>query len=264
MKMKVLFTEQNMSFTPQFGVIHNISDGGFERGYEQGYIKGSSDGYIAGEKAGYDTGYHEGNKETFAVFKNIFNGTAVEISPEDMEGITRIPPSFWSNNNILQSFVMPDSIISIGGSAFYWASITHCVLSNNIKTMSTHAFSRCYNLNWGDLILPEALEYLDEYAFWYNRGIKSIVLPASISYLGKEVFAHCTNLEWVACRAVTPPSAESRLFYDTKLSALFVPRDSLDEYKNATNWSLYGDYMLPLEDYTVDGTITGAIDPDRI
>lgn len=38
----------------------------------------------------------------------------------------------------------------------------------------------------------------------------------------------------------------------------------VDSYKAATNWSTYATQFRALEDYTVDGTITGELDSTKI
>lgn len=45
---------------------------------------------------------------------------------------------------------------------------------------------------------------------------------------------------------------------------IYVPRDLVDSYKTATNWSTYASQFRALEDYTVDGTITGELDESKI
>ena len=56
MKIDVKFSETNQNFYPQFGEVYNISDGGYERGYDEGNEKG----YAIGHEAGYDEGYSAG------------------------------------------------------------------------------------------------------------------------------------------------------------------------------------------------------------
>ena len=48
MTFRVKFSEQGGSFRARFGEVHNISDGGYERGYAAGYEEGREDGYAAG------------------------------------------------------------------------------------------------------------------------------------------------------------------------------------------------------------------------
>ena len=45
---------------------------------------------------------------------------------------------------------------------------------------------------------------------------------------------------------------------------IYVPRALVDSYKAASNWSTYANQFRALEDYTVDGTTTGALDESKI
>ena len=45
---------------------------------------------------------------------------------------------------------------------------------------------------------------------------------------------------------------------------IYVPRDLIASYEAATNWSTFAGRYRALEDYTVDGTITGAFDDTRL
>lgn len=45
---------------------------------------------------------------------------------------------------------------------------------------------------------------------------------------------------------------------------IYVPSALVDIYKSATNWSTYATKFRALEDYTVDGTITGELDESKI
>jgi hypothetical protein len=45
---------------------------------------------------------------------------------------------------------------------------------------------------------------------------------------------------------------------------IYVPKALIEDYKAATNWSVYALQFRALEDYTVDGTTTGALDETKI
>ena len=45
---------------------------------------------------------------------------------------------------------------------------------------------------------------------------------------------------------------------------LYVPSAMVESYKAAENWSACADYFRALEDYTVDGTVTGELDETKI
>ena len=45
---------------------------------------------------------------------------------------------------------------------------------------------------------------------------------------------------------------------------IYVPKALIEKYKTATNWSTYANQFRAIEDYTVDGTITGELDESKI
>jgi hypothetical protein len=45
---------------------------------------------------------------------------------------------------------------------------------------------------------------------------------------------------------------------------IYIPSALIENYKGATDWSNYADQFRALEDYTVDGTITGELDETKI
>lgn len=51
MRLEVHFTELLQSFSPKFGEVINISDGGYERGYAAGYEVGNAEGYTKGRSS---------------------------------------------------------------------------------------------------------------------------------------------------------------------------------------------------------------------
>ena len=97
----------------------------------------------------------------------------------------------------------------------------------------------------------------------------------TVTSVGSSAFRDCTQLSCVIFRAETKCSlANIDAFKNTPFASgkaggkLIVPRALVEEYKTATNWSVIWGYgtnqFLALEDYTVDGTITGEIDWDKL
>ena len=60
----------------------------------------------------------------------------------------------------------------------------------------------------------------------------------------------------------------SNVFKNTPIASgtgyIYVPRALVDSYKVATNWATYAAQFRALEDYTVDGTVTGDLDESKI
>jgi hypothetical protein len=73
---------------------------------------------------------------------------------------------------------------------------------------------------------------------------------------------------WFKAFIIRTPSVctiQANTFYGTNFDSftrggrVYVPRNLVESYKVATNWSKYADYILPLEDYTHDGTVNGSL-----
>ena len=70
--------------------------------------------------------------------------------------------------------------------------------------------------------------------------LSSVVIPKTMEYIGKDAFSYCTSLTSVTCLAENPPElGTSAVFYNTNNCPIYVPPESVDAYKSATNWSTY-------------------------
>ena len=111
-----------------------------------------------------------------------------------------------------------------------------------------------------------------------------------LNVIGKASLADCEKLKYVVltnvtelkdyafidCKALDTLILSSENICVLRYSALsntpiasgtgyiYVPRALLDTYKTATNWSTYANQFRALEDYTVDGTVTGELDESKI
>lgn len=70
MNFKATISESNQAFVATFGEVHNISDGGYERGFEagkiEGYENGKNDGITEGIEQGKAEGYTQGKADGLA------------------------------------------------------------------------------------------------------------------------------------------------------------------------------------------------------
>lgn len=86
----------------------------------------------------------------------------------------------------MTSIAIPDSVISIGESAFEnWA----VKLPANLTELSEFIFAGCYKL--AVVKLPESLETIGYHAFEGCTGMK---LPDNVKYIDKHVFKNCTDV----------------------------------------------------------------------
>ena len=78
------------------------------------------------------------------------------------------------------------------------------------------------------------------------NNIKKIVLPSTIESIGDYAFARLESLETIVCKAKTPPQINLS-FLDIGTKKVFVPSDSVEDYKVSWNSSFYQLEILPIE-----------------
>ena len=123
-------------------------------------------------------------------------------------------------------------------------------------------------------------ETIGHSAFRGCEYLTKVDFPAA-TVIQVQVFAYCSSLTAVIlrsetlCRLVNVNAFQSCLHFHGTVDStynpngetdgyIYVPAALVDSYKAATNWSTIAAQFRALEDYTVDGTTTGELDPDKI
>ena len=137
-----------------------------------------------------------------------------------------------------------DTVTIIGQNAFMYCTALTSVALPAVTTIQSSAFSYCSALTKVDL--------------------------AAVTTIKNNTFNYCSNFDTLILRnEETVVTLENKAaFYSTKLYSgngyIYVPRALIDSYKTASQWSNFANQFRALEDYTVDGTITGELDPTKI
>lgn len=85
-------------------------------------------------------------------------------------------------------------------------------------------------------------------AFKNNAYILNVTIPNSVNSIGKSAFYYCTALTSVTVQSTTPPTLGSSAFSGTSENlVIYVPADSVDTYKAATNWSNYASKIQAIQ-----------------
>ena len=132
----------------------------------------------------------------------------------------------------------------INSSAFYECSKLTSANFPAATSINTSAFSSCSNLTSADF---SAVTSIGSYAFSSCSNLTSLILRKSDSIC---TLANTNAFNYSSIRSGT--------------GYIYVPRALVDTYKAASNWSTFANKFRALEDYTVDGTITGALDQSKI
>lgn len=184
--------------------------------------------------------------------------------------VTIIMSSAFCGCNALEEAQF-ESLESIGYDAFERCGIKNIDMSK-VKSVDTSAFSRS-NIMKAKMPLVESL---GRSAFQYCSAltILDISNPDAVKVPnidGYNTFESCTSMKALVLRS-TSQMIKLTASGDNKLPPtvtdgtcfIYVPRTLLETYKTATNWSVYAEQFRALEDYTVDGTLSGDIDETKI
>ena len=156
------------------------------------------------------------------------------------DSVTSIGDSAFYNTG-LTSITIPDSVTSIGDSAFYHCTrLTSVTIPDSVTSIGDRAFSGCYRLT--SVTIPNSVTSIGDSAFC-NTELTSITIPDSVTSIGDYAFYYCTRLT-----SVTIPDSVTSIgewaFHDTGI------------YNDSSNWEngvLYiGNYLIK-----ADSTISG-------
>ena len=180
----------------------------------------------------YMFGHFLGNKNTSFLIG--------DLTPLSMGlGLVLIKPvnvSIPNNNIVIQQgfefenesgIIIPESVTSIGTHAFYYWT------SNNQP-----------------LVIPDSVTSIGDYAFYkWEANNQPLVIPNGVTSIGEYTFSDWSLVPYVEMKAITPPTlAGSNAFDNQNDAPIYVPDESVDDYKTATNWVDLADRIFSIND----------------
>lgn len=104
------------------------------------------------------------------------------------------------------NYHLPNSIKKIGNQVFRWSGIQIHVSS--IEQWLNMEFGHWSHLSYDlslyvngelakDLVIPEGITKIPDYAFYFVSSIKTLTLPRSLDIIGINAFGYCRNLETI-------------------------------------------------------------------
>lgn len=115
------------------------------------------------------------------------------------------------------------------------ANLIRIIIPQNVNIIEEYAFASCTNL--ARITLNTDLTTIGLYAFGNCNSLKTITIPSSVTIIQGSAFNNCSILSTVYCAPTTPPTVGSWAFETT--CKIYVPRQSINAYKSANNWSEY-------------------------
>lgn len=180
-------------------------------------------------------------------------------------------------------------IKNIGASSFKSCTNLEKISSTSITSIANQGLYGCTNLKEFDF--PNLKKLSAGSVFQSCSSLVSAYCPNVEGTVGANSFNACTSLEKayfknistiggtnfngdtkfseIVINRITPPSLSNvNAFTNTPIAKyygyIYVPRQSLETYKNATNWINFSSQIRAIEDWTIDGTLDGNLDINRL
>ena len=167
------------------------------------------------------------------------------------DSVTSIGQGVVMDCSGLTSIDIPDSVTSIGNYAFSGcSSLTSVTIPNSVTSIGVAAFGSCSGLT--SITISDGVTSIEERVFTSCRGLTSIDIPDSVTSIGNSAFNYCSSLTSVYLLNPIPPTGYTYYTFQNTPSTkvLFVPIDAIG-YTTSwgnTTWSTVNYTMLPTEE----------------
>lgn len=144
----------------------------------------------------------------------------------------------------LTSVTIPNGVTSIGASAFVNCSgLTSVIIGSGLTSIGAMAFLGCNGLT--SIAIPDSVTSIEDAAFLTCSGLTNVTIGSGVTNIKIAAFQACSNLSSVTVEATTPPTLGTEVFINNASGRkIYVPSESVNAYKAATNWS---DYAADIE-----------------
>lgn len=172
-------------------------------------------------------------------------------------GMTSIPNAYcwylFSNSYTLAggefakkitSVAIPNGVTSIGKSAFRnCISLTSIEIPNSVTSIGEGTFYSCSKLT--NIVIPNNVTSIEENTFFFCQKLTILTIPANVSTIGSKALqiGSSSNKATITMKGLFPPTIQSNTFNASYLNKIYVPSASVTQYKNATNWANFADYI---------------------
>ena len=209
-----------------------------------------------------------------STFKSAFEGTLISSIPDDLFRYNVGASDFnlcFANTKITS---VPERLFYYCTNAYYfggadsWSNPEGCFSRSLLESVPANLFINnkkafdfrgCFQYS-KIKVLPAGL--LDncpvtkmEHFCYTCDELKHVILPATVPNLGNYSFAYCRQMKYFISTVETPPIIGARTFASSYISVrfqIYVPNDSVEAYKTATNWTELADSIKPMSHFAID------------
>lgn len=137
------------------------------------------------------------DNQSYSVSASLKSLKTVIIS-EEYKGkpVTDIKDNGFEYCGALSSALIPNSVTTIGSSAFSYSGLQSLVIPDSVTTIKESAFQSCNSLKF--IKLSNNLTLIPQQAFDHCSSLTSVDVPDGVISLEDAAFENCTNLESIS------------------------------------------------------------------
>ena len=197
-------------------------------------------------------------------------------------GVTHIGEDAFADGyyNALSSITIPSTVTSIGSafassspiSSLYIDSIESWCKISFISTSGNPLYGRATNKklyvngeNVTNLVIPDTVTKINEYAFNRWDFLTSLTIPSSVTSIGNGAFTSCSNLASVTVKAKNAPTLEQAATFAQCANPLsiYVPAGSMNNYEGSSWNSISNRVFIPAHTVEAASTENGTVTVDK-
>ena len=184
--------------------------------------------------------YSSGTDTRNLVYQNAIR--KVEIG----NGVTSFSSAAMRNLTSLSSITIPRGITSILHYMFWdCRSLSSVTIPDSVTSIGNSMFQNCYSLP--SVVIPDSVTSIGNSMFSGCYSLSSVTIPDSVTSIGNSMFQNCSGIRYYDFTHHTTVPTLSNTNAFTGIAAdceIRVPASLADEWKAATNWTTYADYIV--------------------
>ena len=138
------------------------------------------------------------------------------------DSVTSIGDYAFSGCSSLSNIVIPDSVTDIGKCAFYFcSSLSNIVIPDSVTSIGNDAFLRCSSLS--NIVISDSVTSIGNGAFLGCSSLSNIVIPDSVTSIGNDAFSDCSSLSCIVIPDSVTDIGNDAFSHCSYLSNIVIP-----------------------------------------